>query len=457
MLYYPSHVLARFACVKRIAIEFIKYDLGNIAMLVSYPALVIVYVLWKFGKCTQAFSLLSFCFRQGWPETSRFASSFLSKNMHIKGHNFSPCMSEVVTRDIDAALPLKKTAKFFDDPSLLFEGVAIILKSYSNDEKGVLLIKYSYYFPLMFKLFDMLEVQQRYHIVLEPSWSGYCEASILAYAGTLSSVFVLSPEKRDYDFLNALPSNLIPVNVGANNWVDHRVFFDGTCDEKEFDLVMVAGWADYKRHFHFLKAIQELKTKGEIVKIALVGYPIERDIGYIEEIVNSFELNDHVTIFERIPPSDVSKVMRHSRINIIWSRFEGINRVIIEGMFCGVPCILREGFNYGEHYHYINEMTGCFANDNNLPSVIMGMLNHIEDFSPREYVMENMSCHVGRNKLNDAIKEEVLARGSYWSEDIVCKVNELHGMKYYDSNVRGEFEADYYYLTSKIKEGRLLT
>ena len=30
-------------------------------------------------------------------------------------------------------------------------------------------------------------------------------------------------------------------------------------------------------------------------------------------------------------------------------------------MFAGVPCIVRQGFNYGYRYPYINGQTGCFA------------------------------------------------------------------------------------------------
>ena len=101
----------------------------------------------------------------------------------------------------------------------------LVLKSPGpGGEKGVLVIDYSYVFPLFFRLFHADVVAERYHLVLEPSWSGYCALEVLAYTRLRPPVFVESTEPRDTAFLRGLATNLVPVPVSANWWVDHRVF-----------------------------------------------------------------------------------------------------------------------------------------------------------------------------------------------------------------------------------------
>ena len=51
----------------------------------------------------------------------------------------------------------------------------------------------------------------------------------------------LKTEELDLEFIKRLNSNLIPIELGPNNWVDERVFDDLKL-EKKYDCVMVAMW-----------------------------------------------------------------------------------------------------------------------------------------------------------------------------------------------------------------------
>jgi hypothetical protein len=98
--------------------------------------------------------------------------------------------------------PLNTTEKFFVNPEKFFPHICIVLKGSRGKEKGVILINYSYYFPLFIKLFDIDEVIKKYYVVLEPSWAGYFEKDILCYMNVHNPVFVQAPEPRDYHFIN---------------------------------------------------------------------------------------------------------------------------------------------------------------------------------------------------------------------------------------------------------------
>jgi hypothetical protein len=208
----------RSLLIKAKIVEFLKYDLGWLAVFPATLGMLIGTLLFWGGRYSLGFKIISTCFRQGWPGTILYASYFVSKQINLSAANgrLKPGLQLVVDRCIEQTKPLDNTQKFFDDPAELYEGVMIILKPHSEGEKGVLLIKYSYYFPLLFKLFDVVKIQERYTIVLEPSWSGYCEDSILAYTFSADPVLVLTPEKRDFEFLARLNSNLVPVDLGAS-------------------------------------------------------------------------------------------------------------------------------------------------------------------------------------------------------------------------------------------------
>jgi glycosyltransferase involved in cell wall biosynthesis len=342
-------------------------------------------------------------------------------------------------------------AKFVADPPRMLRAIAIVLKSPGTNEKGVLNLNYSHFFPLFARLYDVERVAERYHIVLEPSWSGYCNPDVLCYTRYRFPVFVQAYEPRDREFIDRLDSNLVSVPVSANWWVDHEMFRPQPGVEKDIDVVMIASWARFKRHHRFFAALRKLRSTGPAPRVVLIGYPIDLTRDDILELARYYGVGDLVEAREWVPPAEVAQVLARSKVNVIWSRREGVNRAIIEGMFAGVPCILREGFNYGYHYPYINDQTGCFATEAELPATLRRMIDHHREYSPREWVMQNMSCIRAAQILGDVIRKTAEAAGETWTRDLVPKVNRLHDMDYLNEEDRERFADDYAFLRSAIR------
>jgi hypothetical protein len=112
---------------------------------------------------------------------------------------------------VERFAPTPRTARFFEDPARLLGSLAMVLKSPAGNEKGVVLLQYSYSFPLFVRRFDVEKVASLYHIVLEPDWSGYCDLNILSYCRFSFPVFVQAFEPRDASFISRLHSNLVVV------------------------------------------------------------------------------------------------------------------------------------------------------------------------------------------------------------------------------------------------------
>lgn len=330
--------------------------------------------------------------------------------------------------------------------------MAIVLKPSSTNARGVICIVYSYAFPLFARLFDIERIAKSYFLVLEPSWSGYCDMDVLCYCQIPRPVFVQAYEPRDSEFILNLKSNLIPVPLSANWWVDHRTFKPLPGIAKDADVVMVAGWADFKRHHRFFQGVKRLRSRKLTVKVVLIGYPMGRTKDDINEAAKHYGVNDQLEVYEWITQQEVNVLLNRSKVNVIWSRREGVNRAIIEGMFAGVPCILREGFNYGYPYPYINRETGCYSSEEELPDKLFWMIENYRQFAPREWVMKHMSCQRATAILSEAIKERALKCGETWTRDLAVKVNGVHGMSYWDDKDLQTFESDYQFLASTIRD-----
>jgi glycosyltransferase involved in cell wall biosynthesis len=258
-------------------------------------------------------------------------------------------------------------------------------------------------------------------------------------------------EPRDYEFILELASNLCPVQISNNWWVDHRIFRPVPEAPKDADVVMVAGWADFKRHYRFFDALRTLRKRGRKIRATLIGYPMGRTKTEILGLAKHYGVDDQLEVYEWISQEQINILLNRSKVNVIWSRREGVNRAIIEGMFAGVPCIVREGFNYGYSYPYINSSTGCFSSEQELPEKLLWMIENYRQFTPREWVMDHLSCQKATEILNNLIKVKALEAGETWSGGPVVKINGLHGMSYWDERDSHRFSKDYEFLTSVIR------
>src|SRR5262249_31486334 len=151
---------------------------------------------------------------------------------------------------------------------------------------------------------------------------------------------------------------LIPVPVSANWWVDHRVFQPLPDVSKDADAIMVASWARFKRHERFFAVLSRLRKRGDKLRVILIGYCNDCTGNDIFRLAPYRGVADQIEMHERVAPEEVNRHLNRAKVNVIWSRREGVNRAVIEGFFAGTPGILRAGFNFGYPYPFINPQTG---------------------------------------------------------------------------------------------------
>ncbi len=357
-------------------------------------------------------------------------------------------LTRVYSEHVHRVRPTDENSRWFQDPGRLLNGQLIVLKSPRPNERGVVVLRYLEAYRLFAKFFRVEEIARKYFIVLEPSWSGFCDPSILFYSTLGEPVFVCATEPRDQQFIAHIGRPLVVVPVASNTYVDDRVFYPIAGTGKDIDVVMIAGWAYYKRHWAFFAALRRLASQGRPLRVALAGYPRGLDRRDVERQAAHYGVSAQIEWYENLSPADINNLLNRSKVNLLWSRREGVNRTIIEGMLAGVPCVVRQGFNYGAHYSYVNDATGCFSSEANLPATLSRMVSDFSSYSPRPWVMANMSCRNSMAVLSGCIRGIALELGEDWTEDPVPKTSELDGMRYWFPEDAARFENDHLALLS---------
>ena len=175
--------------------------------------------------------------------------------------------------------------------------------------------------------------------------------------------------------------------------------------------------------------------------MVLVGYRLGLTIDDIYAFGRAFGVSDCLECYENLSQNEVNVQLNRARVNVIWSRKEGVNRAIVEGMFANVPCVVREGFNYGHRYEYVNAFTGAFASERALPRTLLELIERSDSMRPRDWVMEHMSC-----QRSTQILQRIVDDGTDDAGETAIKVNGLHGMHYWDETDAARFAADYEFL-----------
>jgi glycosyltransferase involved in cell wall biosynthesis len=346
----------------------------------------------------------------------------------------------------------KNIQRFIDKPEDILNGCTLVLKSPSNNEKGVLYLFYSYLYPLLLRTYDAKRITENYRLVLEPSWSGFCDLNILCTNQLSEDIVVGFGEPRDADFLKSVSKNLIPGNFTGNTWIDTDTFKPLENVVKDIDVIVVGSWAWYKRHWAIFKAIKTLRDKGHRVKVALVGYPVDMTIDQVKDLASLYGVIDQIEFHERVSTTEVNRLLNRSKVNLLWSRREGTPRTIPEGMAAGVPAIMRRGFNYGASYPHINNRTGIYSDEENLPTDIVRLINKSSEFSPRDWIIANMTPEVSTAKLNDSLEKISSVNNEAWTKGVAIKISTLDGLKYKDPDNQELFYPDNAFLKKCIKD-----
>ena len=302
-------------------------------------------------------------------------------------------------------------------PREIRKGV-ILKKPVSKREKGVLFIAFEDHWLRLLRYVDLEKLHRRYHLVLAPTWSPPHDLPFMLAARMWpGALFHIMSAVIDQPVFARLADNLVSIPLISSNWVDPEVFEGSEPVAKEFDIVMLANFAVYKRHWLLFSVLRNLPPATEVL---LLGRGWEgRTAETIMAEARAFGAADRITMKEGLSDADLVRAIKSAKVSLIFSGNEGACVAVVETMFADVPVGLFADAIIGSKA-YVNEHTGRLLTRRGLAAQLQEFIENHEQYHPRQWVMENGVSFVNSTKiLNEGIRDAVLKLGEEWTTDIL--------------------------------------
>jgi len=269
--------------------------------------------------------------------------------------------------------------------------------------KGILIITFTHVFSFFLREIDIARLSTHFHVVLEPSWSGYFDPDILCWACTTNEpVFVQATELLDFTSINSLTSNLVALSCGASNWVDYKTYHESP-SEKIYDSVYVANTNHIKRVTRYMEAIRNIRDqKDPNYRGCLVCAEWGGNVDAVRALPRYFGIEKNLELMFSLKKQELNEVINSSKVNILLSYKEGSNRSLFESMFSGTPVICLSE-NIGVNKSYINECTGLLIPDELLEDGLLHMKYHWNRYRARQWALDNISPESTTDRLVSVI------------------------------------------------------
>lgn len=295
-----------------------------------------------------------------------------------------------------------KTAPKNPKPSRMFDRLLVVAYP-ARDRKGLVFIKFTETFDSL--LLDPTIVRRLlrdYHLVLEPSWSGYALPEILAWSAFGNTkIFIECADKDDFRLISELKGNLVPLRIGSGDWVDYGATsaeFYQSPEAKKYDLTLVANFNPIKRIHIFFRILNKV-TAHKPIKAALVCANFGSQRLAVEK---SLRLYHHLDIdyFVDLNTVRLNEVLLDSKYVSLLTLKEGSNRSLFEAMALNCPIILLAG-NVGVNRDNVNSATGHIFTEKQFVRFFID--NPESKQYPRHWGVEHISHGASMEKVLQAV------------------------------------------------------
>jgi glycosyltransferase involved in cell wall biosynthesis len=305
--------------------------------------------------------------------------------------------------------------EFVPDDSRHISKAAILKPYISEREKGVLFISFEAEWVKLLRHGVLRDVARRYALVLAPSGSPHNLISYAFPAALTDPVFTLISHADEQELFPRIAANYVVVPLYASSWVNPELFRPLPRDRRDLDLVMVANFAKFKRHFALFKALRSMPRR---LRVLLIGQDEgNRNGDTILATARHYGVADRFELVRNAPWQAVADALCRSRSSVILSRREGSCVVVAEALFADTPAALLQGAEVGSRA-FINAHTGRLLRDGNLAGQLTEFIAASDQYAPRRWAVENISCHASSRVLNDAVKQHLTAAGQEWTRGL---------------------------------------
>ena len=294
---------------------------------------------------------------------------------------------------------------------------SIIVKRYvSKNERGILIIIFENELLKLVSSCYFSQIESKYQIIFIPSWHPFYTIPVFILSAISKRDFFIMPSSfDDMTLCYEISKFCQPLPFHAASWINDE-YYTVENKEKEIDIIMIANFSKYKRHWRLFEALRELPKN---LVVYLAGVPLGSRTH--EKLINeakAFGVENRISIFENIGDDDIIKMMARAKIFCALSHKEGPFIAVAESMMAGTPVGMYENAMIGTK-SYINDETGIFFSPNDrLAPQIASFLKKYDSFKPSHWAKKNISSKKNCESLNKILREYSASNGYIWSVDL---------------------------------------
>jgi hypothetical protein len=315
-----------------------------------------------------------------------------------------------------------------------------ILKVPAHNEKGVLFVATEGDLVVLLRHPKLSAITSSYLIVVASAWSPPDFAKYVETIGRFQDpLFVVISNWADLEYYRYLSPWVQPIPVLTSDFLNPDLFAPKDARERDIDIIMVAGWGRYKRHWLLFEALRKMPSS---LRVVLVGANNQqRTVEDVKKLAVAFGVKQDLEFLSGIPVSEVHALQCRARISAQFSSREGACVAIAESLMANTPVAMMRDAHVGAKKH-INDRTGVLCSQCSIGKQLSDFLDSSDSFSARAWAVANISSDKSHRVLNDHLKTYVTDSGSRWSTDIARFYWNYFGVHYFqEDNVDGLLRA----------------
>jgi glycosyltransferase involved in cell wall biosynthesis len=215
-----------------------------------------------------------------------------------------------------------------------------------------------------------------------------------------AQLFLGISNSEDLNSFPTIADAITPVSTIASDWLDPQDFSAVDQAEKNIDVIMVAAWARYKRHWVLFDALRKLSPS---LRVVLVGGGSELELHRVRTLARQLGVPQPITFHARIPLQSVHSLQARARVAVQTSWREGTCVAVAEAMMSNTPVVVTADSHLGAKLRVV-EQTGFLVARRRLSDAIAEVISTTNRFAPRSYLEEKYSCHSSLSVLQRALQ-----------------------------------------------------
>lgn len=295
---------------------------------------------------------------------------------------------------------------------------AVLKPRVSEKERGVVLINYEKQYMRLLRLPNLSRFAQSYTLVVGPSWHPpHSLVNCVFPEAYPTKTFTLISNEREQEVLPRISPKFIPLPLYGSSWVNPQLYHPLPPRKRDIDILMVANWAKFKRHFALFKALRRMPPE---LQVLLIGQDQDgRTADTILAEARAYGVRDRLTLMKDVPYDRVAEAFCRAKTSIILSRREGSCVAVAESLFADTPVAVYEDAVIGSRA-FINEITGKLLAHDHLDEQLVRFVAEAAAgrYAPRQWADANISCFQSCHVMNDILKQHALQEGQRWTQDI---------------------------------------